>query len=280
MGVGGGAGNAISFSELQTYYGGSNPISLSEYYRNGTLVPGDQVSAQSNTDGTGSQTIGEFGVAVSSAFTGTLNSSVMYVNTQVSGGVSYTITADDAVVNLIGAHPSGASEENPTGTWRVMRSSSAIIGPTTLSASGGEGDSSYFGSRGSSQYHANIKGPAYQSGDEGTGLTGNLLSSTATQAGDVVETTSHTYAARVSTRRRDSEFDVDFTNNGSVTITTTSGSTGGAQSYTAGQTRKVKDDQSTANYTLGYDAVLGNTNVPASGTINMNVFNAPGTATP
>ena len=48
MGVNGGAGNAISLSELQTYYGGSNPISLSEYYRNGSLVPGDQVTAQSN----------------------------------------------------------------------------------------------------------------------------------------------------------------------------------------------------------------------------------------
>ena len=105
-----------------------------------------------------------------------------------------------------------------------------------------------------------------------------------TSAGDVVNYTSNSgeFGSGVYSQRRATvtTHDVDFTNNGSVTITTTSGSTGGAQSYTAGQTRKVKDDQSTSNYTLGYDAVLGNTNVPASGTINMDVFNAPGTATP
>ena len=75
-------------------------------------------------------------------------------------------------------------------------------------------------------------------------------------------------------------FDVSFRNNNAITITTTSGSTGGAQTYTQNQTRQVKDDSSSNSYTLGYDAVLGNTNVPASGTINMNVFNAPGNATP
>ena len=39
MGVNGGSGNAISLSEIQSYYGGSNPISVSEYNRGGSLVP-------------------------------------------------------------------------------------------------------------------------------------------------------------------------------------------------------------------------------------------------
>lgn len=39
MSVDGGAGNAISFSEIQSYYGGTNPISLSEYNRGGSFVP-------------------------------------------------------------------------------------------------------------------------------------------------------------------------------------------------------------------------------------------------
>ena len=39
MGVNGGAGNAISLSEIQSYYGGSNPISVSEYNRGGSFVP-------------------------------------------------------------------------------------------------------------------------------------------------------------------------------------------------------------------------------------------------
>ena len=284
MAVNGGAGNAISFSEIQTFYGGTNPISLSEYYRGGSEVPGEQVAAQANTSGTADQTIGEFGVdvATTNSFTGTLSNEVLRTQTQTSGGISYTITADDAVIIIGGNHPSGAADENPSGTWQILRGGSAIIGPITLSAQDGESNSSYFGTRGSSSYSANIKGPAYQSGDQGTGLTGNLLSSTATQAGDVVDTTSHSDNASVKTRRRASvsTHDVDFTNNSSVTITTTSGSTGGAQSYTAGQTRKVKDDQSTSNYVLGYDAVTGNTNVPASGTINLDVFNAPGTPTP
>ena len=287
MGVDGGAGNEISFSDLQTFYGGSNPISLSEYYRNGSLVPGDQISAQSNTSGTGNQTIGQFSVAVSSAFTGTLNNEAFRQISQVSGAISYTITADDAVIIIGGNHPSGASDENPSGTWQVLRSGSAIIGPTTLSAQEGESNTNYFGSRGSSAYVANLKGPAYQSGDQGTGGSGlgNLLVSTATQAGDVVDTVTHSDVGSVKTRRRDQEFDVDFTNNSSVTIATTSGSTNGNSStgsltFSAGQTRKVKDDASSSNYVLGHDAVLGNTNVPASGTINMNVFNAPGTATP
>jgi|9_EtaG_2_1085328.scaffolds.fasta_scaffold01900_4 hypothetical protein len=290
MGVDGGAGNEISFSDLQTFYGGSNPISLSEYYRNGSLVPGDQISAQSNTSGTGNQTIGQFGVAVSSAFTGTLNNSANRQNTQTSGAISYTITADDAIIKLGGNHPSGQSDENPQGNWQVLRSGSPIIGPIQLSAQAGESSGSYFGTRGSSQYVAQIKGPAYQSGDEdptgsaGFGL-GELLVTTATQAGDVVDTVTHSDVATVTTRRRDQEFDVDFTNNSSVTIATTSGSTNGNSStgsltFSAGQTRKVKDDASSSNYVLGHDAVLGNTNVPASGTINMNVFNAPGTATP
>ena len=38
MAVNGGAGNAISISEIQTFYGGSNPAALSEYYRNGSEV--------------------------------------------------------------------------------------------------------------------------------------------------------------------------------------------------------------------------------------------------
>ena len=47
MAVNGGAGNAISISEIQSFYGGSNPAALSEYYRNGSEVP--QTSSASDT---------------------------------------------------------------------------------------------------------------------------------------------------------------------------------------------------------------------------------------
>lgn len=39
MGVNGGSGNQLAFSEIQSFYGGSNPIAISEYYRGGNEVP-------------------------------------------------------------------------------------------------------------------------------------------------------------------------------------------------------------------------------------------------
>ena len=53
MGVDGGAGNAISLSEVQTFYGGSNPISMSEYYRGGSEVPNTRTDTTTNTGVTG-----------------------------------------------------------------------------------------------------------------------------------------------------------------------------------------------------------------------------------
>jgi hypothetical protein len=66
MGVDGGAGNAISLSEVQTFYGGSNPISMSEYYRGGSEVPSTATVVASNSDsGTTSATSGSVAAVVS-----------------------------------------------------------------------------------------------------------------------------------------------------------------------------------------------------------------------
>ena len=97
MGVNGGAGNAISLSELQSYYGGSNPISLSEYYRNGSLVPGDQVTAQSNVSGTADQTVGQFTVDVTTTNDfHWFNHSYGSLINPFNSSASYTIAADTA----------------------------------------------------------------------------------------------------------------------------------------------------------------------------------------
>jgi len=48
MGVNGGSGNLITFQQLQDYYGGSHPISLSEYYRGGSLVPSSVANVITN----------------------------------------------------------------------------------------------------------------------------------------------------------------------------------------------------------------------------------------
>jgi len=39
---------AISLSQVQSEYGGSNPISMSEYYRNGSYVPSSNVGSYSS----------------------------------------------------------------------------------------------------------------------------------------------------------------------------------------------------------------------------------------
>lgn len=254
MGVDGGAGNAISFSELQTYYGGSNPISLSEYYRNGSLVPGDQVTAQANTSGTADQTVGQFSVDVTttSTFTGALSNA----NT----GNSYTVTAATATLSYGNSHPDADG-----GSSTISTSSVVVNGVSSgYTTTDGTGNGAYVVAGG-------FRGPAHGGAGSGTILS---VGDTVSVTGGGQQGLSGQVRAQVTTH------DVDFTNNNATTITTTSGSTGGAQTYTQNQTRKVKDDQSTSNWTLGYDAVLGNTNVPASGTINMNVFNAPGTPTP
>jgi len=257
MGVDGGAGNAISFSELQTFYGGSNPISLSEYYRNGSLVPGDQVTAQSNTSGTTDQTVGQFSVDVTttSTFSGSISTSNVF---------SVTISAATAYVAYLNVH-GDADGGSSTVTNTVYINGSGTSFTTTDGTGNGAAISGGF-----------LRGPANN---------GAVGSGTIVSAGDVITVSNQGFQGgdaflTHATRAQVTTHDVDFTNNNATTITTTSGSTGGAQTYTQNQTRKVKDDQSTSNWTLGYDAVLGNTNVPASGTINMDVFNAPGTPTP
>ncbi|MEC8755866.1 MAG: hypothetical protein VXX72_09570, partial [Pseudomonadota bacterium] len=80
--------------------------------------------------------------------------------------------------------------------------------------------------------------------------------------------------------RRTEQYTVKFKNNSSVSITTSSNSTGGAQNYSAGQTRTVKSNNSTPNWTLGYPAIPGNTNIPSLGQITLNHFNAPGNSAP
>lgn len=50
----------ISFSQLQTEFGGANPISLSEYYRGGSYVSASTSSAYGTIPGTGAIALGVF----------------------------------------------------------------------------------------------------------------------------------------------------------------------------------------------------------------------------
>ena len=93
MGVNGGAGNAISFSEIQTFYGGSNPISISEYYRGGSEVPSTSTIVAANSDsGTTSATSGSVAAVVANDST----SSTINVSFSSPAGTSFTIDTGTA----------------------------------------------------------------------------------------------------------------------------------------------------------------------------------------
>tara|TARA_R100001510_G_C7611572_1_gene174938 strand:- start:228 stop:977 length:750 start_codon:yes stop_codon:yes gene_type:complete len=249
MAVNGGAGNAISFSEIQTFYGGTNPISLSEYYRGGSEVPGfsTAVAAQGNTNGSTSQTIGEFSVTVTE-----------------SNGSLTTSTVSFGSVTILDTHSFVQLSVSGSGTAFFRKNGQQLFATDV----GGDAPSTAT---------VNFGGPQNQSGDVSS------VTFTAS-AGDTV-TASGSGAANFSGGTqgfRARLFDVSYRNNNTNTITTTSGSNGGALTYTQNQSRLVKNDSSTASYVLGYDAVSANnnTNVPSSGTINIDIFNAPGSPAP
>lgn len=94
---------AISFSMIQTEFGGSNPISFSEYYRNGGLVPTNGTTGSIATSGainvntfhgaaaTGGPTLSASGSA------GTFLSQVGYINGG-AGTFTPTTTSDGKTV--------------------------------------------------------------------------------------------------------------------------------------------------------------------------------------
>ncbi len=69
-----------------------------------------------------------------------------------------------------------------------------------------------------------------------------------------------------------------LTNNTGQTLNLTSSPWGNDSTFTNGEV-KTADNQSSNSWSWSHPAVTGtfNTNVPASGTINMDIFNAPGT---
>ena len=252
MGVNGGAGNTISFSEIQAFYGGSGEISISEYARGGDNVPSSITGASTATSSSGAATKNDFGITQSTGtqFTGNLGSLTFR---SVS---SYTVTADDAIVGLGGN--AGASDQNPSHTWTITRSGSVVFGPTALSAAGAESSSLYLGSPGSGQYQAYLKGPAWNS----AGTSPLLSTSFQAQAGDVV-TPNTTGDARITSQRRSGVtiYDVTFTNNNSTGDTYTLASSSTAHStksvYAAGDSQKVLDDSTSNSWTIAYDNVTG-----------------------
>jgi len=237
MAVNGGAGNAISFSEIQTFYGGTNPISLSEYYRGGSEVPGTSTVVAANSDsGTTSAT---------------------------SGSVA-AVVANDSTSSTIN-HSFGTS-----GTTIPIDTGTAGGSTTTLTVFCASGET---GAYSVSQNGVNL-------GSVSEGLTSNFTVNNG-QNVTIQQSQGDPLGGSASYTRLTRVYDMTLTNNTGQTLNLTSSPWGNDSSFTNGEVKSVNNSSSNS-WSWSHPAVTGNfnTNVPASGTINIDVFNAPGTPTP
>lgn len=229
------------------------------------------VLAYDNVTGSGPGTAGDIGVTETSAFTGTLegNTTVRANNSATTGSTvsaSYTVLASDAVIILSGGglnNQSGDDPPEPTGTW----STSGSFNSGSVAA-------------GQPRYY---RGPAYQSGDySNLTFSGNIDTGTFTITSTVG---SNSGSVTVATARRAAQYTTVFTNNsGSKSYTLGSSSTGGAATLAAGATRNAQTtNSSNSNWEVHFDTSSGNcnTNIPTTissgNSVNLDLFNAPGT---
>ena len=274
MAVNGGAGNAISFSEIRDFYGDTNPVSLSEFNRGGDKVPQTFAGSQTNTQGSTNLTVDDFGITVSTtqSFTGTMADSelVTRAQTSVSGSsnagtsltLSYTVLASDAQIRIFGGgfNQMGGGE-NPQSSAGYTSSGILGLGPQgSMLQYDGPASNNRSGFSGS--LNANIV--------QGTLGTGTFTM--ATTAG------THSGSLTVQTARRNGVNlnDVTIQNNSSVsTYTLTTDSTRASLNaadivYAPGASKLVKDDSSTPNYSISYDKVTGS-GAGSAGDIDVSV---------
>ena len=87
---------SISFAQLQSHFGGSNPIGINEYYRNGSYVPSIYTVTTTTTTTTRQPSSGTTYVAGSTYWLTTSGIYLMWNGTNVVNGGSYTLTSTTA----------------------------------------------------------------------------------------------------------------------------------------------------------------------------------------
>lgn len=234
MAVNGGAGNAISFSEIQAFYGGSNPISISEYNRGGSLVPASFSGSSTATTGTSSQTVDDFAVTVTEVDGALQTSSQPIAANSLTG--SFTVQNTTSFVNSTTAFVNGTSVWYKNGT--------------SIEVQNGVGGS------------FTIAGPQYNSGDRTLSVSSITNGTVTFSAGDVFSVATSGPTTNASTHGfRAIEYDITFQNNNSTgdTYNLTSNSTGGSSktAYAAGDSFLAQDNGSSNQFILAYDNVTG-----------------------
>ena len=269
MAVNGGAGNAISLGEIQAFYGGSNPASLSEYNRGGTLVPSSFAGSATATTGTTSQTVDDFGVTVTTLATGytSFSTTITQGNSGYSGGQS------SGNWNVIRENAGSG-----TGTWtaRVLNNSTTLTGSCDQKAltvtKNGTGVVSLGNSGGSWSVACSPGDVIVWTCSAGAGGGGTINRSQSWNWGSGGATIQYTANTNGGTSGSVSAYKVVFANNTSTgdTYTITSGSTGSETVYSPSESQNVRNNDSSNSWVLAYDNVTG-AGAGSAGDINVTI---------
>ena len=150
----------ITIAQIQTEFGGSNPASLSEYYRNGAYVP--DTSANSSIPTSGTITMANFyggnGATTSGTFSAanfTTQSNVSRNGTYTSNNLTLSVTNGPITVSTSGAG-TPIIQKNSTGSYassisfangntiRMKLTASDLYGTSRTSTAAMNGDSASF----------------------------------------------------------------------------------------------------------------------------------------
>ena len=252
--LGGGAGSEISFSTLRDFYSDTNPVSLSEFTRGGSLVASTFSGASTATTSTGSGTKNDFTItqANQTVYTGNPGSfvtresaSTTAANTPIAT-TPYTVNAGDSVIAIFGIAQSDFGDDpNNPGSPNIQ-----VVAGFTLSLNGGSATTLGL--------HLYYKGPHFNRSPS------HPFISRQCDAGTTMLTTTsgnHIYVS-LATARVTAQYDTTFTNNNSTgdTYTLANSSTrigSNSQVYAAGASRLVADNSSSNQWTIAYDNVTG-----------------------
>ena len=237
----GGLGSVIRFSDLQTFYGGEHPISLSEYYRGGAEVPSTVLSGNNPYTGTtnfsssGSGTGGNHGIAVT-------------VDTTSGGPGALTVTNRSAGAGAIG--------------FRTVQVDRTEIGIIDITAQTSFARVHYVNGNAMS---GAVRGPAWVNGDSGLGLTAAQVAALPQQdAGSTVTGSGSNGSSLVfsatgrATRgaATPDTHDITFTNNTGQRITfVDADTTGNPGTLNPGESAQVQNDGSSPGWEFEYNYV-------------------------
>ena len=138
------AGSALSLSDIQTEFGGSNPIALSEYYAGGDNVPSGTSGDAGSIPSSGTIAVSQFygssnRVAIALTISSTTQSYNIYSNrggTYSAGNSDVTLTVQ-AIVGSTGASAIDTGNQWTSGDTIKIINNSQIVGKGNAGGAGG-----------------------------------------------------------------------------------------------------------------------------------------------